>query len=767
VKRGEEAKVVMIAQVQETELVPEWMRELLEKFSSGIAHAFLLSGNVEDCIGLTPGTNLRSYLITKFAAYDVVVVYNRASGFFFPHISHRRRFLEAIGLIAPAQPTLEQLNLTPQPIGVGGSATRTGNSSTGAARSGSASSNRSGAGGTGTPQTTTTNRGLAAGLNALTGAGAGSGGGALQPGRFGVGGNAVATMAGNDNPDTILEQAGRSPALALQFLSRLLNYEPFPAAIGSEDLQPNHAHGHGYDGKLKVAVILEYAETLIPNFGSSSGAASEADRTAYVSFAQWGRDIEIGNRHRLVFAITGDPQGVNENLRKSGARWEQIELPFPTFEERARFARLLVADNNNTEVAEAEAEADTAPPIRLEEGLTHEEVARLTTGLRLIDLEDIVLRAGYDGTELTREHVRRRKHEIIAGEFDDVLEIVESDYGFESLGGMEELKAGLLDYVVNPMRSGAFRLVPQGIILMGPPGTGKSRIAKALAKEAGFTFVELRPSKLFDKWVGSTEQKLDKALRAIRSMAPAIAFIDEADQTVSRGEGQSGDSGVSSRFFKRLLEEMADGTQRGRVLWLAATNRPDLLDAALLRPGRFDQKIPVVAPDAEERAAILDVLTKQAFTGDRITGTQAGTPLELPGLESYRQIAELTENYTGAELELLVGKAVQLYTIARLRPDNGRLMVAEALEQALERIIPTTQDVERQTQLALAHCSDLDWVPRRYRAQAVALRRQFLQQSQTSLSGSGGVATVDNQHEFDGEQPRQGLTTNRRRRRDL
>ena len=102
----------MVAQVRESESAPQWICEVMDKFNSGIAHAFLLSGNVEDCIGLTHGTNLRSYLINFYASYEVVVVYNRASGFYFPYPNHRRRFLEAIGLISRAQPALGQSSAT-------------------------------------------------------------------------------------------------------------------------------------------------------------------------------------------------------------------------------------------------------------------------------------------------------------------------------------------------------------------------------------------------------------------------------------------------------------------------------------------------------------------------------------------------------------------------------------------------------------------------------------------------------------------------------
>jgi SpoVK/Ycf46/Vps4 family AAA+-type ATPase len=254
------------------------------------------------------------------------------------------------------------------------------------------------------------------------------------------------------------------------------------------------------------------------------------------------------------------------------------------------------------------------------------------------------------------------------------------------------------------MRAGELRVVPQGILLMGPAGTGKTRLARALAKEAGVTFVELQPSKIFSKWVGDTERRLEKALSAIASMTPCIVFIDEIDQAMGRGE--SGDNGVSNRVFKRLMEIMSDTSLRGKVLWIAATNRADLLDAALLRPGRLDKKIPILAPDSRERASILRVLVVQAF------GTVPGLPTE----EEEEALADRMDGYTGAEIEAVVGKATQL--VARHRDWS----LVRCLQEAFERIIPSTQNIEHMTRLALLHCNDLDLVPAHLRDLARQLR---------------------------------------------
>jgi transitional endoplasmic reticulum ATPase len=588
---------------------PAWADELAIKYQSNIAHAFLIHGNVPDYVGGLAGQTLKNYLIESFASRDLVICWDRASGFSLPTAKMRQTFVDIAGIPIPGG----------TPLGTGTSSVRGG--------------------------------GLASGLNR------------------------AAASTGSADLAAILEKI-RKPEDALDALSRVLHWRP-PRKSSGEEPDP-----------FRVAVILDYAESVAP---ATEAAASEIDRTTLVTLNSWGRDRAIGDREHIIILIANELHDLNERLRRSSARWEHIEVPFPDMSERQAFIDSLLASD---------------PDMRLTEGLTTQEMARLTTGLRYIDLEDILLRASFQRQAVDRALIKQRKDEIMSSEFADVLHISEVEAGFDQLGGLEEVKRDLRETVVAPMRAGELRLVPQGILLMGPAGTGKTRLAKALAKEAGVTFVELDLSKIFSKWVGDTERRLERALGAIVAWRPCIVFVDEIDQSVGRGE--SGDSGVSNRVFKRLMEVMADTTLRGHVLWVVASNRPDLLDAALLRPGRLDKKIPILAPDAGERAAILAVLTRTGF---------AGTPdKDFPTSEQYAQLSDPMIDYTGAEIEGVVGKAVQL------RARNRRLSILEALQQAYQKIIPTTQNIGLMTRLALLHCNDLDLVPEEHRELARQLR---------------------------------------------
>jgi transitional endoplasmic reticulum ATPase len=594
-QKGQKGQLIMSPKRAENQ-APAWAQELSEKYQAGLTHAFLLSGNTADYVGGVAGQTLKQYLVSSFKSRDLVVCWDRASGFVLPTAEQRKLFAELSGMPMPQQ-----------------SAGR-------------------GSGG------------LVAGLNALS------------------------QQSSDPNADLVMSLSKiRTPDTALDLCSRVLRTRA--TSRKKKNDQPEDQQS------TQAAIILDYIESVIP---AADAAASEPDRHALVTLSSWGRDAQIGAAGHILILITNELHDLNERLRKSSVRWEQISIPFPSLEERAAFLRRLLADESLQ--------------VELDETLTIEDAARLTTGLRYIDLEDIVLRASFLKLPLSASLVKSRKDEIMASEFEEVLSIDEHEYGFEAIGGLTEIKHDLLETVVAPMRAGKTQIVPQGILFMGPPGTGKTRLAKALAKEANVTFVELQLSKIFSRYVGDTERRLERALEAIIAWQPALVFVDEIDQAVSRGEG--GDSGV-----------MSDTSLRGRLLWLAASNRPDLLDAALMRPGRMDKKIPILAPDSSERAAILAVLTRAVFPDQK----------DLPS--DYTALAAKMEGYTGAEIEAVVGKAAQL----RARSKEP-LSIEDALMLAYERIIPTTGQIEQMSRLALLYCNDLDLVPAKYRDLARSLR---------------------------------------------
>ena len=428
--------------------------------------------------------------------------------------------------------------------------------------------------------------------------------------------------------------------------------------------------------KGNMAVIIDHADTLIPD--ADMAMVIPEDRQTLVTMREWGQDIKgIGEKGSLVILITSNLSDIHASVRAASSRYEAIRIPYPDSESREKFIQSL---------RQREWKFNT--------DLDDKTLVRITAGLNLLHIEDIFLRAEQVGA-LTWELVSERKREVMTSEFADILQMMEPKWGYENIGGLENVKEFFKKNIIEPMKAGNYGRVPMGVLLTGPAGTGKTIMAEAVAKESGLNMAILNPAKIFSKWVGESERNMEKALEAVKSLAPVIVFIDEIDQSLRRGE--SGDSGVSNRVFKRLMEFTSDTSHRGQVVFLAATNRPDLLDAALKRPGRFDAKIPFLTPDGEDRMGIFIVMTrKYDFPFRMITAEQADSWVDK------------TEGWTGAEIERLVIKAKALM-------DDRKINVQSAMSLALDYIRNKTQDIAFMTKIAIDDCDDLEFIPEKYR----------------------------------------------------
>lgn len=432
------------------------------------------------------------------------------------------------------------------------------------------------------------------------------------------------------------------------------------------------------DNSPKVGLVIDFSENIFPNMDIASMSAEE--RTCLTRLLKWARDpglVSIGTPIVLVTEHIGD---LNASIRTASSRIEAIEINLPTYEDRLKYIQHYVTDDKE---------------INMEIELA--QMARMTAGLKCLHIEDIFLRCKSEDISVTADAIKQRKQDIISLEFDDVLEILEPEYDFTVIGGMDHVKEFFYKNVINPVKDGNLRRVPMGILLPGPPGTGKTLLAECLAKESGMNCCALNMAKISDKWVGSSERNLEKALSCIKALSPTITIIDEIDQT-GLSRDNSGDSGVSNRIFKRLLEFMSDSRMRGQVVFVGLTNRPDKMDAALKRPGRFDKKLPILAPTMEERKNIFEVMFQRYKIPFNLTN------------EQLDQAAAVTDGYTGAEIEALTLKA------SEVAEDNGSDIVTSAhIQYALDVYRPTTQQIDEMTRLAIAECNDLDLLPVEYR----------------------------------------------------
>lgn len=465
-------------------------------------------------------------------------------------------------------------------------------------------------------------------------------------------------------PDTEREKAVRralgwkgawpaDPPRALAVLDALLRSERCPPA--------------------SVAVLLEFAHTLAP------ADAAGSDRTNVTTLARWASDPALAARRPLVFLVAPSADELSREIHAGAAGAEVVALPRPDLEARAAFARHL-----------REREAGVAWELE------PERLAAETGGLSLVQIEDIVQRARAARAPLGRDAIVSRKVDLLRQEYGDVLEILEPRHDLQAVGGLEHA-TGELREVAELMRRGLHAAAPMGIVLMGPPGTGKSYLAECFAKECGMLCVRFRP--LRQMYVGQSERNQEKAFAAIRALAPVVVIVDESDQQegASRDQG-GGDSGVSERMRAAAFNFWGDSALRGRVLRIDITNRVDLIDAAMRRSGRSDVKIPILMPDAEARRQIFAVTVRKHKLACAIA--------------DFTPFALRTEGFTGSDIELAVTTAY------RFAAREGAEAVGDAhLRAALDDLIPTARDqatIDRMTLIALDECRNKRLLPRNH-----------------------------------------------------
>jgi transitional endoplasmic reticulum ATPase len=224
------------------------------------------------------------------------------------------------------------------------------------------------------------------------------------------------------------------------------------------------------------------------------------------------------------------------------------------------------------------------------------------------------------------------------------------DVKWEDIGGLSSIKQELQEAVEWPLKyqnvfTYADATPPKGILLYGPPGTGKTLIAKAAANESEANFISIKGPELLSKWVGESEKGVREVFRKARQAAPCIIFFDEIDAVAPRRGGEFGDTHVTERLISQLLTEL-DGLEiLTNVVVIAATNRPDIIDPALLRPGRFDRLLYVPPPDKDSRLQIIKIHTRKKPLADDV---------------NIEQLADHTSGYTGADIASLSSAAVML-----------------------------------------------------------------------------------------------------------
>ncbi len=485
------------------------------------------------------------------------------------------------------------------------------------------------------------------------------------------------------------------------------------------------------------AVVLEYAETLAPAGDPSFQA--DTDRAAIVTLHRWSFLPAIQQQDNIIILLVENLSELSPKI-VANPRVAAIEVPLPDEETRRTAITLIdqaMSENGLRRYAEMTAglkllQITSILTPRRSENATVEERTQFIAGLlgggesvlhRAKELAQLTLEKANeeiikllapeqtDAADQTAKELQekaaverdklifQRKREIIERECFGLLEFIEPKFGFEAVGGQEAVKEDLR-FVARNMREGFYNRVPMGLLFTGAQGTGKTFFATAFAGEAKMTAVKLK--NIRSKWVGATEGNLEKVLSVIKAIGQVIVIIDEADRSFGSGGEGEGDDGTSSRIIAKMKEFMSDTANRGRVLFILMSNRPDQIDIDLKRAGRIDRKIPFFYPQIET-----EVFAVGKASARKNKLEFSGNVLDASG------IWEKMVGYSAADIEavlLLAGEN------AARNSENAAPVSAENLESAYADYFPSrdTTMLQFMEYLAVFECSNRKLLPEKY-----------------------------------------------------
>ncbi len=417
----------------------------------------------------------------------------------------------------------------------------------------------------------------------------------------------------------------------------------------------------------------------------------------------------------VVIGATNRVDSIDPALRRPGRFDREIHIGVPDTKDRYEILQIHTRGmpiKSNEEISpESELEAGIEVEIESDEASQEREkkeeinrylqyLAERTQGFVGADLLALVqeaamrcLRENLPDLDLEKEAIppeRLEKIFVTKKNFEDALMEAEPSalreiyvempsVGWDDVGGLDEAKQSIVEAVEWPMKSPQkFAQMgikaPRGILLYGPPGTGKTLIAQAVSKESNANFISVKGPEMFSKWLGESEKAIREIFKKARQVAPCVIFFDEIDSVAAMQGMESTDSRTSERVLNQLLTEM-DGLETLKdVVVIAATNRPNLLDPAIIRPGRFDRLVYVGAPDRRGRLKIFKIHTNN-------------TPLaEDVDLEN---LADITEGYVGADIESVCREAV----MTALRENfNIEKIEMRHFREALKKVKPTISE---------------------------------------------------------------------------
>lgn len=454
----------------------------------------------------------------------------------------------------------------------------------------------------------------------------------------------------------------RHPRAAVEFLSRYFRYTANLARLG----QP----------RAQVGCFLKSADLCAP---AQAGVLNYDLAALALLIREWADDPLLAE-HTLVTVLITESLHDLHPLLVNNPRAARIKLPLPPADE----------------IAEAVAHALPRFPKALEQ--FQSEPARLAAqlaGATQNSLESLFKLKEYHREPLLPADLVQLKKRLVEEECAGLIEFIESTRTLDDLHGQEKLKTALRQDLAL-WRQGDLRAMPMGYLLCGPVGTGKTFLVECLAGEAGVPVVKIKNFR--DKWIGSTESNLEKIFRLLQALTRCFVFIDEADQALGKRDSGANDSGLSGRIYSMMAAEMSRPENRGRIVWVLASSRPDLIEVDLKRPGRVDVKIPIfpTSTHAESLALLLALCRRQQ--------------VELTEPERVEIEPLMPLLLTPGAAEAL---AIKIYRLVKVTGQTPLQAIQQCLESYQPPIAP--EIMAFQIDLAVRESSDLDFVPALFR----------------------------------------------------
>ncbi|MCJ7505762.1 CDC48 family AAA ATPase [Candidatus Bathyarchaeota archaeon] len=388
----------------------------------------------------------------------------------------------------------------------------------------------------------------------------------------------------------------------------------------------------------------------------------------------------MGSRGNIiVIGATNRPNAIDPALRRPGRFDREIEIGVP--DRQARY-EILQIHTRNMPLAK---DVDLQKLANLSHGYTGADQSALCREAAMKTLRRYLPEINLEEEKIPTETLEKMEvklddfmaayREITPTAMREVYVEIPT-VKWEDVGGLLDVKQELMEAVEWPIKKPeVFKRVgvqpPKGILLYGPPGCGKTMLARAISTESEANFISIKGPEIFSKWVGESEKAIREVFRKGRTAAPSIIFFDELDSVIPRRGMGYADSGASERVISQLLSEMDGIEALQNVVVIAATNRPDILDPAALRPGRFDRLIYVPTPDERTRLQVLKIHTK-------------GMPLEKD--VNLEELARKTMGYSGADLQAICREAGM---IALRHNIEAKSISLKDFEDAIEKVKPS------------------------------------------------------------------------------